>query len=237
MTHKSRGKHIEPTERTARPTAYGKSQVLELVLKCDVAGTVEAIRTSIHYINVPGVEIKIIKEGVGPVSKSDLLMAQTGSKLVVGFNVGVASKLETQVAESGVEVRLYDVIYKLSRDIEKICQSLVNRESTETIVGNAKIIATFKAGKGMIIGCEVTHGTVALGKDYRIITAMGPAYTGKIDSLEIEKKAAKIGKAGQQVGIHIPDWKKAKIGDLIECFETPPPKDNAVWHPQSRIFR
>ncbi len=237
MTHKKRGKHIAATERPEKTAVSAEPQVLELVIKCDVAGTVEAIRTSLHYINVPGVEIKIIQEGVGPVSKSDLFMAQTGSNLVVGFNVGVASKLDKQITESGVEVRLYDVIYKLSRDIEKICQTLVTREPEETIIGNAKIVAIFKTGKGMIIGCEITYGTMALGKDFRVITAMGPAYIGKIDSLQIEKKAVKVGKAGQQVGIHIPNWNRAKIGDLIECFETPSPVNHSKWRPQPRIFR
>lgn len=103
--------------------------------------------------------------------------------------------------------------------------------------GKAKIIATFKSSrKGAIIGCEVTGGRLEMGKNFRIITAMGPAYTGKISSLQIERKNVKPGKTGQQVGIKIPDWQKAKVGDLVECFETIQASDEATWKPRSGIF-
>ena len=208
---------------------------LELVLKADVAGTLEAISTTLQAINISGVDLKIIQAGVGPVSKADLLMAQTGSKLVIGFNVKAAPKLEKQIIESGIEVRLYEVIYNLSKDVENICRQLEAKEPKEKITGEGKVIATFKAGKGMIIGCEVTKGIVESGKHFRIITAMGPSYTGRIESLQIERKAVKIGKIGQQVGIHIPNWEKAKVGDLIECFEAVSAKDG-IWRPKPGIF-
>ena len=211
---------------------------LEIVLKCDVAGTAEAISASLAEINVPGVQIDLIQTGIGNVSKSDVLMARTGSKLVLGFNVGIAPKLEQEIKEFGVEVRLYDTIYKLTEDIRKITQSFVVKEPEEKIIGKAKIIATFKASrKGMIIGCEVYEGTIEAGKDFRIITAMGPAYFGKITSLQIEKQRVKAGKPGQQVGIMLEGWNKAKIGDLVECYESLPQKGDKAWQPHSGIVR
>lgn len=211
---------------------------LEVVLKCDVAGTAEAISASLAEINVSGVQIDLIQTGIGNISKSDVLMARTGSKLVLGFNVNITPKLEQEIKEFGVEVRLYDTIYKLTEDMRKIAQSFIIKEPEEKICGKARVIATFKPSrKGVIIGCEVYEGSIETGKDFRVITAMGPAYFGKITSLQIEKQSVKAGKPGQQVGIKLEGWNKAKIGDLVECYESLPQKGGRPWQPHSGIIR
>jgi translation initiation factor IF-2 len=225
------------TPYTPPPIGSGPNK-LEVVLKCDVAGTAEAISASLAEIKVFGVQIDLIQTGIGSVSKSDVLMARTGSKLVLGFNVGITPKLEQEIKEFGVEVRLYDTIYKLTEDMRKIAQSFIIKEPEEKITGKARIIATFKAShKGMIIGCEVYEGSIEMGKDFRVITAMGPAYFGKITSLQIERQNVKAGKPGQQVGIQLEGWNKAKIDDLVECYESPPQKGSQPWQPQSGIVR
>lgn len=207
-------------------------------MKCDVAGTAEAISASLAEIKVPGVRIDLIQTGIGNVSKSDVMMARTGSKLVLGFNVDVTPKLEQEIKEFGVEVRLYDTIYKLTEDMRRIARSFIIKEPAEKITGKARVIATFKTSqKGMIIGCEVYEGSIELGKDFRVITAMGPAYFGKIKSLQIERQSVKAAKPGQQVGIKLEGWNKAKIGDLVECYESLPPKGGGPWKPQSGIVR
>jgi len=208
--------------------------ILEVVLKADEAGTLEAAADSLLRISVPGVQLQIIHKAVGPVIQSDLLMAQTGSRLIIGYNSGVAPSLKKQAASSGVEIRLYDVIYELIKNVENICSHLTTRKVTETILGSAKIIATFKAAKGMIIGCQVTEGRIVRGKNLRVITAMGPAYTGKVASLQIEKKSVNEGKKGEQIGIHLPDWQKAKVGDWVECLESLHSK-NDIWKPNPGI--
>jgi translation initiation factor IF-2 len=212
---------------------------LEIVLKCDVMGTAEAISASLAEIQVAGVQIDLIQTGIGNVSKSDVLMARTGSKLVLGFNVDITPKLEQEIRAFGVEVRLYDTIYKLTEDVSQIARSLIIKQSEERIIGKARVIATFKATrKGMIIGCEVYEGIIETGKDFRVITAMGPAYFGKITSLQIEKQSVKAGKPGQQVGIKLEGWNKAKIGDLVECYESQPQKGGGrTWQPHTGIVR
>lgn len=232
MTHKK--KHGQ--KGTASREMPLQTKTLEIVLKSDVAGTLEAVRASISYIKVPSVGIRIIQDGVGPVSKSDLLMARTGSRLIVGFNVGVAPQIQKEVVDNGVEVRLFDVIYKLSRDLTGLAKSLVRIDPEEKITGRAEVIAIFKRSKGIIIGCEVTAGLIEKGNRYRIITAMGPAYSGKIESLQIEKNPVKSGKVGQQVGIGISDWKKAKVGDLVECFELLNTGSGGIWQAKPGIF-
>ena len=211
---------------------------LEVVLKCDVAGTAEAVSASLAEINVSGVQIDLIQTGIGNVSKSDVLMARTGSKLVLGFNVDITPKLAQEIKAFGVEVRLYDTIYKLTEDMRKIARSFIIKEPEEKITGKARVIATFKTSrKGMIIGCEVYEGSIEMGKDFRVITAMGPAYFGKITSLQIERQSVKAGKPGQQVGIKLEGWNKAKISDLVECYESLPQKGGKPWQPHSGIVR
>ncbi len=213
-------------------------QKLEIVLKCDVAGTAEAVTASLAEIEVPGVQINLIQSGVGNISKSDMLMARTGSKLVVGFSVDTMPKLEQEIKEFGVEVRLYDTIYKLTEDIRKIALSFKSREAEDKITGKAKVIATFNISrKGMVIGCEVLEGAIEVGKNFRVITAMGPAYFGKITSLQIERQNVKSAKPGNQIGIKLEGWNKAKVDDLVECFESIQPKGGGRWQAKSGIVR
>ena len=225
------------TRHKLPPDRAGQNK-LEIVLKCDVAGTAEAIGASLSEIEVPGVQINLIQIGIGKVSKSDVLMARTGSKLVFGFNIDIMPKLKQEIKEFGVEVRLYDTIYKLTEDVRKIAQSFNITPPEEKITGTAKIIATFKPGpKGMVIVCEVLEGAIEIGKEFRVITAMGPAYSGKITSLQIEKQNVRSGKPGQQVGIKLVGWKKARVDDLVECFETLKPKGGGRWKPRSGVIR
>jgi translation initiation factor IF-2 len=227
-------------KKTQPPQTQGAGEIkkLEAVLKCDVTGTEEAIRAGIAAIKVPGVELEIIQSGVGNISKSDILMAQTGSRLVIGFNVDIMPKLQSEISENGVEVRLYDTIYNLTEDLKKIAGHLFAKEPEEKITGKAKVIATFKRShKGIIIGCEVLEGAIELGKKFRVITAMGPAYSGKISSLQAERKNVKIGKTGQEIGLSITNWNKAKIGDLVECYAIEQSGGGGPWKPQAGVFR
>jgi translation initiation factor IF-2 len=114
------------------------------VLKCDVAGTVEAVAASLESLRIPGADLEIIQSGIGNISESDLLMAQTGSRLVIGFNVDTMPKLDRHIRENGIEVRLYDTIYTITADVKKLARHLKATDPQEKITGKARIIATFK---------------------------------------------------------------------------------------------
>lgn len=222
-----------------RPSEEGSSK-LEIVLKCDSTGSIEAVSSSILKISKPGVEIDIINSGVGDVSHSDILMAETGSRLIVGFQTGILRGAEKDLLNYGVELRLYDVIYKLTTDLESIAGSL--RSSTgpiEEITGTARVIELFKSTrKGIIIGSEVLTGYLSHGKRFRIISAMGPVYQGKIESMHLEDKEVQKATKGQQVGIKIRDFKNARIGDVVECYRPLKGQREKVWHPEGgRIQR
>jgi translation initiation factor IF-2 len=235
MTKKDLSRH----EKRMKSKGGGEERKkrLEIVLKCDSVGSLEAVASTLTHIQTRDVEIGAIHQGVGSISKSDLLMALTGSRLVVGFNVDLLPKIQQLSKERGVEIRLYEVIYKLTEDLSGIANSLIRRvEEAEKITGKAKVIALFKSSRrGIILGCEVMVGTLRVGKDFRVISAMGPIYSGKIGSLHIEKDEVKEAKVGQQVGLKISDFNRAKIGDLVESYEKVRTEAGASWHPKGRI--
>ena len=231
--HKRRGEEIK--EQSHSETALPKK--LEIVLKCDTSGFAEAVISALDSLELEGVQIDILSTGVGAVNNSDIFMAETGSRLVVGFNVGVMPHIDRIIAEHTVEIRIYDIIYRLSEDIERIARSLVPREAEEEIFGSARVIALFKSSRrGIILGCEVMRGKLTLGKPFRVVGAMGPLYTGRIESLHIEKEAVKEAMVGQRVGLKIRDFDRVEIGDLIESFREISGQHIRPWQPQGKIF-
>ncbi len=209
---------------------------LELVLKCDSIGSAESISAAISKIMLPEVELNVIHSGVGAVTKSDVMMAETGSGLIIAFQLDVLPGLDKILKEHHVEVRVYSVIYTLTADIQSIARSLVPSRDQEQLIGSARVIATFKSvRKGIILGCEVLDGSFATGQHFRVISAMGPVYTGIIESMHIGESAVQKATRGQQVGIKIRDFSKAKIGDLVESFR-PVPQKVQKWQPSGRII-
>lgn len=239
--HRGSADHIRTVspESLARLREEESQKRLDVVLKCDTYGSVEAVTAAIGKIRAPSVQVRIIYSGVGDVSKSDLLMALTASKLVVGFNVGVMAKGEQWVKEHGGEARLYKVIFRLVEDLTQIARSLAPiKEAEERISARGIIVALFKSSqRGIIIGCEVQEGALAVGKQFRIISAMGPIYSGKIESLQADRKSIREARAGQRVGIKIDDFNKARIGDLLECYETVRTGRITPWRPGGVILR
>jgi len=239
--HQHKKKHDSLAKDQTGPSYSGgqvaRKNKLEIVLKCDTAGTLEAVVSAIQTVSTP-VAVDIIHVGVGPVNKTDVMTAETGSRLIVGFDVDVIPKLELFYREKGVEIRLHDVIYKLVGDIKSIAASLVQHEDSETVLGSARVIALFKSSrKGIILGCEVQEGRLALGDAFRVISEMGPVYSGKIESLHIEKDAVNKATKGQQVGLKIRDFKEAKIGDLVESYRFVSEKGRQAWQPRGALFR
>ena len=227
------------SRRTLKALEENAKKKLDIVLKCDSTGSEEAVLASLSAIQTPEVDVNIIHSGVGSVTKSDLLLALTADRLIIGFNVGIAPKTEQLSREQGIEVRLYDVIYTLTNDMKTIANKYVSDvEEAEKITGKAKVIALFKSSrKGIILGCEVSEGTLAIGKQFRIISAMGTTFTGQIESLHIEKDRVKEAKPHQQVGLKVVGLKTANIGDIVECFETTGTAGGRTWHPKGGVFK
>ena len=234
---KSRNEKVKAEKQARTSSGTAERKKLEFVLKCDTSGCAEAVINAIDILNLPGIEIDIISSGVGAVSKSDIFMAETGSRLILGFNVGLMGQIDHMAMEHGVEIRLYEVIYKLLEDVESIGRSFIPPTVSEEIIGTAKVIALFKSSrKGTILGCEVLSGKLAPGNRFRVIDAMGPVYTGTIESLHIEKDAVREARKGQQVGLKIRDFNKVRIGDLVESFNTAVGERQKPWTPRGIII-
>ena len=211
---------------------------LELVLKCDTVGSMEAITGSLEALSSAEVDVGVVHRGIGNVGKSDVLFAGAASRLIVGFQVGVLQSVDKTLKEQKVEVRLYEVIYRLLADVEELARSLIPRVPEEQVIGSARVIALFKSTrKGIIVGCEVGEGFLAVGERFRIYSAMGPVYAGIIESLHIGKAQVRKATPGQQVGLRIKDFNRAKIGDLVESFRPPASSKTRAWEPTGRIVR
>jgi translation initiation factor IF-2 len=223
---KKKGTHTEsPEKRGGHGTrsTEDKAPCLELIVKADTVGTCEAMETALQKLSGPEATVRVLHKGVGPITKTDVLLAATASRLVLGFGVGIAPKVDVAARDMGVELitdeRLQRLVDAVSARIKALWPSPEPKE-TEEIVGQGTIIALFKSSRrGIIIGCEITEGVFRVGAPFRVISAMGPVYTGNIQSMQIDRKPVQEARKGQQVGIKISDWNQARLGDLVECLE------------------
>lgn len=235
-------KHDHQPHEHSRDTMAGHGvqstrRMLEIVLKCDSVGSIEAVTQIISSIVDPNLSIRIIHTGVGPVSKSDLVMALTGDKLVIAFEVDIMPKLDQWVKEHGAEVRVYRVIYRIKEDLEELARTLRPEVTDERVTGKARVIARFKSSPGdLIIGCEVSDGLLVTGNRFRVISAFGPIYEGRIESLQVEKNTVKEARPGEQAGIKLTGFNRVSVGDLVECFEVTAAKKTRGWKPGGQIL-
>lgn len=211
---------------------------LKIVLKCDSVGSIEAVTKTILATTVADTDIVIIRSGPGDINRSDVLLAETASRLIVGFQVEVSPGVERLVREHHVEVRLYKVIYTLIEEIKKVAENLIAPEEGEQIIGTAEVIAIFKGPRrGIILGCEVKKGFLATGHHFRVISAMGPVYSGVIESLHIGQSTVQKAAAGQHAGLKIKNFNKAKVGDVVESFRPQTARKASKWEPAGAVLR
>lgn len=236
MTHHQKKQPHHQVCRGPSPAKTAGFKGLELVVKGDTGDIVEAVVSSLLTLSCPQCPLVIISCGVGDINKNDLLTAATGSRLVIGFNVNVLPHITEECRLQTIDVRLYTVIYTLIEDMRRLVSSLTPVLPSETVTGNARVIALFKSSrKGIIIGCQVVDGKLRVGDTYRLISAMGPVYSGTINSLHIERNTVAQALPGQQVGIKIPDFKKVHIGDLVECLKIGKVSTRRAWEPSGTV--
>ncbi len=227
----------EPPQTFPHEQRENGRQQLELILKCGTAGSIAAVQKSLETLPSP-VPLTVIHAGIGDVNKADIILAETGSRLVIGFEVGVIPRIEEYLKQYRTEVRLYTLIYSLIQDVGRIAGSLEPPlAETEEVIGTARVIHLFKSSrKGIILGCEVLSGSLLVAQTFRVISAMGPIFTGRIESMHIERNAVQKATAGQQVGLKINNFQKARKGDMVECLKRLPAKQEARWQPTAGVY-
>ena len=196
-----------------------KEKELNLIIKGDVQGSLEALKNSLNKLDVEGVKVNIIRSSVGTITDTDISLAIASNSIIIAFNIRPASKILDQAKEKHVEVRMYNIIYKLLEDIEDALHGMLDPVFEEVIQGQAEVRSTFKVSKlGTIAGCFVTDGMITRNSDVRLIRDSIVVYTGKIDSLKRFKDDVKEVKAGYECGLMITNFNDIKEGDIVEAF-------------------
>ncbi len=198
----------------------GGAKEIKVVLKCDVRGSEEAVKSALEKLSTDEVKIKVIRSGIGGITESDVILANASDAIVIGFNV-VPSNITKDVAkEYGVEIRLYQIIYKLVEEMELAMKGMLDPEYEEKVLGTASIKRMFKFSKvGSIAGCIVTSGIIKNKAQVRVIRDGIIIYDGIIASLQREKDTVKEVKNGLECGITIENFNDLKEGDIFEVYE------------------
>ena len=193
---------------------------INVVLKTDVNGTEEAVKNALTKVRVEDVSVNVIRSGVGAITESDIVLASASDAIVIGFNVRPDSKV-TEIAKSyGVDIRLYNVIYKLVEELEDAMKGMLDPEYEEVVIGSAKVIQLFKFSKvGTIAGSKVDTGVIKSNAKARLIRDGVVVYDGEINSLQREKDNVKEVKKGFECGITLENFSDIKVNDVIEAYE------------------
>ena len=193
---------------------------INIILKADVNGSLEAVKNALEKIDVEGVKVSVIRGGVGAITESDVVLASASHAIIIGFNVrGNTSTMDT-AKQYGIEIKTYDIIYKVVEDVEKAMKGMLEPEYDEKVVGTAEIRQIFKYSKiGLIAGCHVTSGTIRSNLKARIIRDDIVVYNGAINTLQHEKDQVKEVKKDMDCGMTLENCQDYKEGDIIEGYE------------------
>jgi len=191
---------------------------LNIIIKGDTQGSVEALKGSLETIEVEGANITVIRASVGTITETDVTLANASNAYIIGFNVRPSSAVRDTAREKGVEIRLYSVIYKAIEDIEKAMEGMLDPEFEEIVTGQAEVRDTFKISKlGTVAGCYVTDGFINRDATIRVLREGVVVYEGELSSLKRFKDDAKEVRQGFECGIMIDKFNDIKEGDTIEA--------------------
>ena len=212
-------KHITLDE-IGRRIALGDFQELNVIVKGDVDGSIEALSDSLLKLSQESIQINVIHKAVGQITESDILLASASDAIVIGFQVRPSAGARKLAEKEEIDIRLYSIIYKAIEEIKEAMEGMLSPEFKEEIVGTAEIRETFKITKfGTIAGCYVTDGRINRNHQVRIIREGIVVYTGELGSLKRFKDDVKEVKNGYECGLNIAKYNDIKVGDVVEAYE------------------
>jgi len=212
-------RHITLDE-IGRRIALGEFKELNIILKGDVDGSVEALTDSLQKLSTDEIEINIIHKGVGAITESDVLLASASDAIVIGFNVRPMGSAREIAEKEEIDIRSYSIIYDAINDVKDAMEGMLSPEMREEVTGNVEIRETFKISKvGTIAGCMVTSGKIFRNSNIRIIREGVVIFTGDLLSLKRFKDDVKEVAKGYDCGLQINNYNDIKIGDMLECFQ------------------
>jgi translation initiation factor IF-2 len=199
----------------------GEIQELNLVLKSDVSGSLEALKDEIAKVPQTEIPVNIIHSAPGGINESDVMLASASDAIIIGFNVRPLSEARRVAEDEGVDIRTYSVIYKVTEDLRAALEGMLEPEEVEERIGEAEVLQTFRASRvGNIAGCIVKEGRVANDADVHLIREGTVVWTGKVGSLRRFKDDVKEVEEGLECGIVLEGYADVKVGDVLEFFRT-----------------
>ena len=212
-------RHITLDE-IGRRIALGEFKELNLILKGDVDGSVEALTDSFQKLSTDEIQVNIIHKGVGAITESDVLLASASDAIVIGFNVRPMGNARTIADKEEIDIRSYSIIYDAINDVKDAMEGMLSPEMKEEITGTAEIRETYKISKvGTIAGCMVTSGKIFRNSGIRLIREGVVVYSGNLNSLKRFKDDVKEVAKGYDCGLQIKNYNDIKEGDVLECFQ------------------
>lgn len=216
----SRTKKGLTLDELARRRALGNFQELNVIIKGDVDGSVEALGDSLIRLSTEEIQVNVIHKGVGAISESDVVLAAASSAIIIGFQVRPSQAAKRQADREGVEIRTYSIIYDTIEDIKSAMEGMLSPEIKENVVANLEVQQTFKISKvGTIAGCMVIDGKIKRSNKIRLIRDGIVKYAGALGSLKRFKDDAKEVVMGQDCGLNIDGYNDIMVGDIIEAYE------------------
>jgi len=212
-------RHITLDE-IGRRIALGQFKELNIILKGDVDGSVEALTESFQKLTTEEIQVNIIHKGVGAITESDVLLASASDAIIIGFNVRPSGNARQLAEKEEIDIRNYAIIYDAINDLKDAMEGMLSPEMKEEITGNAEIREVFKISKvGTIAGCMVTDGKIMRNSKIRIIREGVVVFTGELATLKRFKDDAKEVTKGYDCGIQIKNYNDIEIGDIIEGYQ------------------
>lgn len=198
----------------------GDLKEIPVIIKADVQGSAEAVKSSMEKLDVSGVRVNVIHATAGAITESDIMLASASNAMIIGFSVRPDANIRKKAEEAGVQIRLHDIIYKATEEMELAMKGMLEPVYKEVVIGQAEVRETYKASKiGTIAGCMVTDGKLVSRCNIRLIRDGIVIYTGKLASLKRFKDDAKEVLSGFDCGLTIENYNDVKIGDTIEAYE------------------
>ncbi len=223
-TAEQRRSDSRPLGQVSLDTLYtqmqeGSVKELNLVLKCDVQGSAEAIKNSLSKVGDENLKVRLIHEGIGNISETDVHLAGASGAIIIGFNVKADGAAQRLAQKESVDIRYYNIIYKLIDDIEAALTGMLEPTYREVIDGHAEIQQTFKVGKSTVIaGCRILDGKITRNSQARILRKKEKVWDGKIASLRRGKDDVREVTSGYECGIILEEFSDFEVGDIIEAY-------------------
>ena len=212
-------KHLT-LEELGRRRALGDFHELNVIVKGDVDGSIEALSDSLIKLSTEEVQVNVIHKAVGQISESDVMLASASNAIIIGFQVRPSVDARKAAEREEIDIRLYSIIYDAIEELKAAMEGLLSPEIKEEITATIEIRETFKISKvGTIAGCMVKEGKVKRGNKVRLIRDGIVIYTGELASLKRMKDDVKEVASGFECGLNIANYNDIKVGDIIESFE------------------